>query len=130
MPGSYRKRLERSCAISFPNLIYPVIDGDAQGLYRWFNPFLGVGLAVRNPKRSVYGYAHYRIPQALPGLTDPTIFNLVTHHGMNDTPRHRKAILKKRGLVRSSSENLQKIIHTNPGLFLSDEGRRLAGLGA
>lgn len=114
-------------SISFPNLIYSVIDGDTQGLYRWFNPFLGIGLAVRNAKRSVYGYAHYKIPQAIIGLTDPSICNLVTHHGMNDTPRHRQEILKKRGMVKSSLEELQPIVSRNFD-FLSDEGRALAGL--
>lgn len=114
-------------AISFPNLIYSVIDGDTQGLYRWFNPFLGVGLAVRNPKRSVYGYGHYKIPQALLGLTDPTIFNLVTHHGMNDTPRHRREILKKRGMVKTPLEDLQPVINANFD-FLSEQGRAMAGL--
>lgn len=114
-------------AISFPNLIYSVIDGDTQGLYRWFNPFLGIGLAVRNPKRSVYGYAHYKVPQAIIGLTDPSICNLVTHHGMNDTPRHRKEILKKRGMVKSSTEELADVIKSNFD-FLSEQGRVMAGL--
>ncbi|MCZ0960472.1 glycosyltransferase [Paracoccus benzoatiresistens] len=114
-------------AISFPNLIYSVIDGETKGLYRWFNPFLGIGLAVRNPKRSVYGYAHYKIPQAVIGLTDPSICSLVTHHGMNDTPRHRKEILRKRGMVRSSLDELQRLINQNFD-FLSAEGRSLAGL--
>jgi len=114
-------------SISFPNLLYSVVDGDTKGIYRWFSPFLGIGLSVRNNKRSVYGYAHYRIPQAIIGLTDPSIFNLVTHHGMNDTPRHRTEKLEKRGMVKASMKEIEEIIDANFD-YLSDEGKILAGL--
>jgi len=114
-------------AISFPNLLYSVVDGETKGVYKWFNPFLGVGLAIRNHKRSVYGYAHYRTPQALISLTDPSIFNLVTHHGVNDTPRHGKERLEKRGLIRSSTQEVEEIINQDFD-FLSEEGKLLAGL--
>ena len=116
-----------SFAVSFPNVIYSVLGGDTEGVYKWFNPYFGIGLAVRNPRRSVYGYAHYRIPQALVGLTDPSIVNLVTHHGINDTPRHPKERLKKRGLLKMDKTDLEQALNAHFG-YLTREARELSGL--
>lgn len=114
-------------AISFPTVIYSVIDGETQGLYRWFNPFLGVGVSVRHNTRTVFGFAHYKIPTSMVALTDPSVPSIVTHYGMNDTPRHAEQILRKRGMVRASHEDLDRLIGRHFG-FLSIEGLAAAGL--
>lgn len=114
-------------AVSFPNVIYSVIDGDTKGLYRWFNPFLGIGVAVCHPTRTVFGFAHYKIPTLLVALTDPSVPSIVTHYGLNDTPRHEAAILRKRGMVKTDLADLEKLINRHFP-FLDDEGRKAAGL--
>ena len=114
-------------AVSFPNVIYSVIDGPTQGVYRWFNPFLGVGLAVRHPRRSVFGFAHYRIPSLMVALTDPSVPSIVTHYGMNDTPRHAKEILAKRGMKKAPRQDLERLLERHFG-FLTSEGAKAAGL--
>lgn len=114
-------------AVSFPTVIYSVIDGPTQGLYRWFNPFLGVGVAVRHPQRTVFGFAHYRIPTVMVALTDPSVPSIVTHYGMNDTPRHAKEILAKRGMKKASREELDRIIERHFD-FLQGQGAKTAGL--
>lgn len=114
-------------AVSFPTVIYSVIGGETNGLYRWFNPFLGVGVAVRHPSRTVFGFAHYKIPTLMVALTDPSVPSIVTHYGMNDTPRHAEQILRKRGMVRSSRSDLERLI-TRHFSFLTETGRTASGL--
>ncbi len=113
-------------AVSFPTVIYSVIDGPTQGLYRWFNPFLGVGVAVRHPQRTVFGFAHYRIPTVMVALTDPSVPSIVTHYGMNDTPRHAKEILAKRGMKKAPRDELDRLI-TRHFDYLSETGMKAAG---
>lgn len=125
--GEMMWRYHSAFAISFPNVIYSVIDGETEGLYRWFNPFLGVGVAVRHPQRTVFGFAHYKMPTTLVATTDPSIASIVTHYGMNDTPRHLKETLKKRGMVKSSAEELDRLL-TRHFDFLTPAGRKAAGL--
>ncbi len=114
-------------AVSYPTVIYSVMDGPTQGLYRWFNPFLGVGVAVRHPQRTVFGFAHYRIPTVMVALTDPSVPSIVTHYGMNDTPRHAKEILAKRGMKKSSRDELARLL-TRHFDFLTEKGIEAAGL--
>lgn len=113
-------------AVSFPSVIYSVIDGPTQGLYRWFDPFLGVGVAVRHPQRTVFGFAHYRIPTVMVALTDPSVPSVVTHYGMNDTPRHAKEILAKRGMIKTARDELDRLIKRHFD-FLSERGMKTAG---
>lgn len=125
--GSSLWNAQEIFAVSFPNVIYSVIDGPTQGVYRWFDPFLGVGLAVRHPRRSVFGFAHYRIPTLMVALTDPSVPSIVTHYGMNDTPRHDKKILAKRGMKKAARPDLERLLEHHFD-FLTPEGMAAAGL--
>lgn len=114
-------------AVSFPSILYCVTDGPTEGVYEWFNPFLGAGVAVRHPGKTVFEFAHYRIPQRMIAVTDPGVPCIVTHAGDNDTPRHEPHILRKRGMEIANEERLARTIAKHFG-FLSEEGLQLAAL--
>lgn len=113
-------------AVSFPSVIYSIIDGPTKGLYKWFDPFLGVGVAVRHTKRTVFGFAHYKIPTLIVAVTDPSVPSVVTHYGMNDTPRHAKETLTKRGMIKTDRSEFNKIIERHFD-YLTDDGLKSAG---
>lgn len=106
--------------VSFSQQYYCVTDGPTQGVYNWYSPFFSAGAAVRHPRETVFGFGHYQIPHRMYAITDPHFPNLVTHRGDNDTPRFAAEILKKRGMVPASTDEMHKVVerHFN---FLTPE---------
>ena len=80
--------------------IYCITDGPTAGYYEWYSPFFSAGLAIRHPKKTVYDFAHYKVPTRMKAIMDPTSANIVMHLGNNDTPRHEAQILRKRGMIK------------------------------
>ncbi|WJS83690.1 glycosyltransferase [Paracoccus sp. TOH] len=95
-------------AVSFSSLYYCVTDGPTEGIYNWYSPFFSAGAAVRHSSRTVFDYGHFKIPQHLVAVTDPHFPSIVTHRGDNDTPRHEAQILRKRGMVRASEQDVRR----------------------
>lgn len=107
--------------VSFSQQYYCVTDGPTKGVYNWYSPFFSAGAAVRHPRETVFGFGHYQIPHRMFAITDPHFPNLVTHRGDNDTPRHEAAILKKRGMVPASAEEMRKAVQRHFS-FLTRQG--------
>lgn len=113
--------------MSFAQHLYCVTDGDTAGVYEWFSPFLGTGAFVRNRTKSVFEFAHYAIPRRMLSVTEPGCPNIITHSGLNDTPRHSEAILRKRGMVRVAPVSLQRVFKRHFP-YLSKRGLGLCGI--
>ncbi|MBK4216220.1 hypothetical protein JJJ17_09815 [Paracoccus caeni] len=111
-------------AVSFPSIFYCITDGPTEGIYNWFSPFFSAGACIRHSTRTIFDYGHYQIPSRLVAVTDPHFPNIVTHRGDNDTPRHAPEILRKRGMSRATSNDVQRAIERHFG-YLTPEGLAL-----
>lgn len=115
-------------AVSFSSLYYCVTDGPTEGIYNWYSPFFSAGAAVRHSSRTVFDYGHFKIPQHLVAVTDPHFPSIVTHRGDNDTPRHEAQILRKRGMVRASEQDVRRAWERHFD-YLGPEGLALSTFG-
>lgn len=113
--------------VSFSQQYYCVTDGPTEGVYNWYAPFFSAGAAIRHPRHTIFDYGHFSIPRRMMAITDPHFPNLVTHRGDNDTPRHAKEILKKRGMYPAPRDEIAKVFEKHSD-FITPEGLRLCGL--
>ncbi|HRO14180.1 MAG TPA: glycosyltransferase [Paracoccus sp. (in: a-proteobacteria)] len=112
--------------LSFSTNYYCVLDGPTEGVYHWPVPFFSAGASVRHPRNSVFEFGHFRIPDRLLAVTDPFFPNIVTHRGDNDTPRHEASVLRKRGMVPATPDELRKAVARHFD-YLTEEGLALCG---
>ena len=72
--------------VSFREFMFCAKGGKHAGIYNMAEPFLGVGVALRHPTKSVYAFGHFALPRRFMGITIPGGTAIVTHSGLNDSP--------------------------------------------
>lgn len=112
--------------ISLSRHFYCVLDGPTRGIYNWHSPFLGTGTAVRNPRKTVFQFAHYRIPTRMLTIADPDFPNIITYNIGNDTPRHTVEYLRRRGYDPVTPEKVEAARARHFG-YLDATGLALCG---
>lgn len=113
--------------VSFSQQYYCVTDGPTEGVYDWYAPFFSAGAAIRHPRMTIFDYGHFSIPRRMMTVSDPHFPNLVTHRGDNDTPRHAREILKKRGMFSAPADDVAKVFRKHFD-FITPEALKACGL--
>lgn len=120
------ERPEPILAASMQGVLYCSVGGQNAGTYHWPVAFMSAGAAIRHPSKSIYEFGHFGMGQRFPAVVIPGRLSLVTHTGTNDT-RFSAALIQRRGMVAMADPEIQHAVAVNFP-FLTDQGRRLAGL--
>lgn len=114
-------------AISFREFMFCSKGGEHAGVYLMPEPFLGVGVALRHPSKSIFAFGHFALPRRFTGITIHGGTALVTHNGsLNDSPFDIARIRRQR-MSRMDIETIQKNCETHFP-FLTDTAKEIAGL--
>lgn len=114
-------------AASLTGVMFSVLHGQAPRVYDWPVAFFSAGAALHHPKRSIFRYGHYALPQRFPHLTLPRGMSLVTHDGTNDTDLPSDVRKQRRGMSEMSRDEI-RAISERYFPFLTETGKRIAGL--
>ena len=114
-------------AASLTGVMFSVLQGPQTGVYDWPVAFFSAGAALHHPKRSIFRYGHYALPQRFPHVALPRGMSLVTHDGTNDTGLPSEARRKRRGMTRMTEGEI-RAAGERYFPFLTQTGRRIAGL--
>lgn len=114
-------------AASLTGVMFSVRHRPAPEVYNWPVAFFSAGAALHHPKRSIFRYGHFALPQRFPHLTLPRGMALVTHDGTNDTRLPTEKRKKRRGMTRMTGNEI-RTARARFFPFLTETGLRSAGL--
>ncbi|WP_303370002.1 glycosyltransferase [Paracoccus sp. (in: a-proteobacteria)] len=114
-------------AASLTGVMFSVLNGPGPVVYDWPVAFYSAGAAMRHPRRSIFRFGHYALPQRFPHVTLPRGMALVTHDGSNDTGLPNEARKKRRGMTVMSPAGI-RAARDRHFPFLTGAGMRVAGL--
>ena len=112
--------------ISFREFMFCAKGGEHAGVYNMAEPFLGVGVALRHPTKSVYAFGHFALPRRFTGITIPGGSAIVTHSGLNDTP-FDLARIRRQKMTRMDETAIRKNCDLHFP-FLSSTAKAIVGL--
>lgn len=114
-------------AASLTGVMFSVLHSQTPRVYDWPVAFFSAGAALHHPKRSIFRYGHYALPQRFPHMTLPRGMSLVTHDGTNDTDLPSDVRKRRRGMTEMTGEEI-RAIRERYFPFLTETGKRIAGL--
>lgn len=114
-------------AASLPGVIFSVLHGPEAKVYNWPVKFFSAGTALHHPRRSIFRFGHYALPQRFPHMILPGGMALVTHDGTNDTDLPSEKRVRRRGMTGMTEAEVRKA-KERFFPFLSEAGAELAGL--
>lgn len=108
--------------------MFSCVRGECAGVYHWPIEFLGAGVALCHPTKSVYQFGHFAMARRFENVVIHGHMSLVTHNGTNDTP-FNKSFIEKRGMKLVGGKELKSAVTINFP-FLTAIGKSVAGLEA
>lgn len=114
-------------AASLTGVMFSVLEETEPRVYNWPVAFFSAGAALHHPKRSIFRYGHYALPQRFPHMTLPRGMSLVTHDGTNDTDLPSDVRKRRRGMTRMTGDEI-RAARERFFPFLTETGKRIAGL--
>ncbi|MBB1490454.1 MULTISPECIES: glycosyltransferase [unclassified Paracoccus (in: a-proteobacteria)] len=114
-------------AASLTGVMFSVLNGQRPVIHDWPVAFFSAGAAMRHPRRSIFRFGHYALPQRFPHLTLPRGMALVTHDGSNDTGAPNETRKKRRGMTEMSPSEIGAV-RDRYFPFLTEAGMMVAGL--
>jgi len=116
-------------AASLTGVMFSVVNRSNPVVYDWPVAFFSAGAAMRHPKRSIFRFGHYALPQRFPHVTLPRGMALVTHDGTNDTGLPSEVRKQRRRMTEMTPSEISAA-QQRFFPFLTDTGKRIAGLAA
>ena len=116
-------------AASLTGVMFSLRGERRPGVYDWPVAYFSAGAALRHPKRSIFQFGHYALPQKFRHVTLPRGMALATHDGTNDTRLPSEARRQRRGMTRMTPAEI-RAARERYFPFLTETGARIAGLTA
>lgn len=116
-------------AASLTGVMFSVLKGRTSKVYDWPVAFFSAGAAMRHPKRSIFRFGHYAMERRFHHVILPRGMALATNDGTNDTSAPSELRQQRRGMTRMTPAEI-RAAQKRYFPFLSDTGKRVAGLAA
>lgn len=113
-------------SVSFRQVMFSSQGGRNAGVYLWEAPFLGVGVALWHPDKSIFAFGHFALAKRFTSIIIPGGMALVTHSGLNDTLFDARRI-KRQNMVRMDDATVAANC-ASQFPFLTETGKSIAGL--
>lgn len=114
-------------AASLTGVMFSVLNRPDPVVYDWQVAFFSAGAALHHPRRSIFRFGHYALPQRFPHVAVPRGMALVTHDGTNDTGLPSEVRKKRRGMRKMTAAQIRST-QQRFFPFLTATGRTVAGL--
>lgn len=113
-------------AVSFRTVMFCSRGGNHAGIYHWDAPFLGVGVALHHPTKSIFAFGHFAMARRFTSIIIPGGMALVTHSGLNDT-QFDAARIQRQKMVSMVADDARKACATHFP-FLTETAKAMIGL--